>query len=259
MQKRVNYQNKGAKHNQYYQLSACKSQLICLGFNRCLSPTRRSERAKMPPRFRSVRPALQLTPSLKRADRRAGQRCENVHFLTFGKRIEYKHGPLQPLTLNSPFLTSAQITFDTIRDLHLQRNVLLSVHQWQVNRIRICQTETNSLPVKTQNSNTLPCMYKSHSFTFCTPPKTKCGLHTEAFLHVSYGTRFKPRTLKTWARLIHGQVRYVPETMGIVFKASRTEARPEWKPDFSRGCPNRSRRTDASKLLFPRGTDKGDV
>jgi len=40
-------------------------------------------------------------------------------------------------------------------------------------------------------------------FTFCTHPKTGCGLNTEAFLHVYYGTRFKSSPLKTWVWLIH--------------------------------------------------------
>jgi len=42
----------------------------------------------------------------------------------------------------------------------------------------------------------LPSISRIFIFTFCTPPKTGCGLYNEAFLHVSYGTRFKPSPWK---------------------------------------------------------------
>jgi len=51
-------------------------------------------------------------------------------------------------------------------------------------------------------------VYKPH-FLLPFVPKTECRLYTKAFSHVSYGTRFKPSLLKTWVRLIHGQLRYI--------------------------------------------------
>jgi len=56
---------------------------------------------------------------------------------------------------------------------------------------------------------TYSAMDKPHFFLPFVPLQKPGAAYKQAFLHLSYGTRFKPSPLETWVRLIHGQIRYL--------------------------------------------------
>ena len=87
------------------------------------------------------------------ADRRAGQRCENVQLLTYEKGLEHEYGPLKPFTLDSPYFVAARpykIHYDPRFTL---RKVPLSVLQ-----IKTILTVRSDRPIQ---GNVVECFFRS--------------------------------------------------------------------------------------------------